>query len=179
MHIDGHVLYLLTGSDEANGSQRESLALKDHDTVGLAVVVQQRHAGTDKHKTNIFTTMLQHNSPAQSLSGSLIRPPWRIKIGTKVLGESLVALDKHLLDYKSKGHCTLPPKLLSAIKQFRSGSIFCVFPSVACILIGKDDEYKKTHVKISDSVYKDLKCIYFTRSLFLGHVKQRALPMIC
>ncbi len=52
--MDGHVLYLLTRSDEANGSQRESLVLKDHDTVGLAVVVQQRHAGTDKHKTNLF-----------------------------------------------------------------------------------------------------------------------------
>ncbi len=178
MCIDGHVLYLLTGSDEANGSQRESLALKDHDTVGLAVVVQQRHAGTDKHKTNVF-----NNASAQFTSTEsqwiLNQASMRIKIGTKVLGESLVALDKHLLNYKSKGHCTLPPKLSSVIKQFRSGSIFCVFPSVACILIGKDGEYKKTHVKISDSVYKDLKCIYFTRSLFLVHVKQRALPMIC
>lgn len=43
-------LYLLTGSDDLNSSQREPLALKDHDTVGLAVVVQQRHAGSDKHK---------------------------------------------------------------------------------------------------------------------------------
>ncbi len=31
--------------------------------------------------------------------------------------------------------------------------IFCIFASVACILIGKDDEYEK----ISNSVCKDLK----------------------
>ncbi len=28
-------------------------------------------------------------------------------------------------------------------KKFGSGSIFCVFASVACILIGKDEEYEK------------------------------------
>ncbi len=28
-------------------------------------------------------------------------------------------------------------------KKFGSGSIFCVFASVACILIGKDGEYEK------------------------------------
>ncbi len=37
-----------------------------------------------------------------------------------------------------------------------SGSIFCVFASVACILIGKDGENGKTHAKISDSVCNDL-----------------------
>ncbi len=44
-------------------------------------------------------------------------------------------------------------------KKFRSGSISCVFASIACILIGKDGEYEKkgkTHVKISDSVCNDL-----------------------
>ncbi len=42
-----------------------------------------------------------------------------------------------------------------------SGSIFCVFASVACILIGRDGEYEKTEkriAKISDSVCKDLNC---------------------
>ncbi len=43
------------------------------------------------------------------------------------------------------------------------GSIFCVFASVACILIGKDEEYEKKkwkkHTKISDSVCNDLKSI--------------------
>ncbi len=29
-------------------------------------------------------------------------------------------------------------------KKIGSGSIFCVFASVACILIGKDGEYEKT-----------------------------------
>ncbi len=37
---------------------------------------------------------------------------------------------------------TLPLKISSVIK-FGSGLIFCVFASVASILIGKDDEYKK------------------------------------
>ncbi len=39
---------------------------------------------------------------------------------------------------------------------FGSDSIFCVFASVACILIGKDGEYGKKHVKILDSVCNDL-----------------------
>lgn len=69
--MDECILYLLTGSDEPNSSQRESLAFKDHDTVGLAVVVQQRHAGTDKHTTN-SSIMFKHNSPAQCLSEFLI-----------------------------------------------------------------------------------------------------------
>ncbi len=38
---------------------------------------------------------------------------------------------------------TLPPKLLSVIKFFGSGLIFCVSTSVVCLLIGKDDEYEK------------------------------------
>ncbi len=38
---------------------------------------------------------------------------------------------------------TLPLKRSSVIKQFRSGSIFCIFASIACILIGKDEEYEK------------------------------------
>ncbi len=46
------------------------------------------------------------------------------------------------------------PKLSFVIKKFGSGSIFCVFESVACILIGKDD--KKMQPKISDSVCNDL-----------------------
>ncbi len=50
---------------------------------------------------------------------------------------------------------TLPPKLSSIIKKFGSGLIFCVFASVASILIRKNDEYgkkKKMYTKISDSV---------------------------
>ncbi len=43
-------------------------------------------------------------------------------------------------------------------KKFVSGLIFCIFASVACILIGKDGEYEKTHAKISDSVCNDLNC---------------------
>ncbi len=39
--------------------------------------------------------------------------------------------------------CTPPPKLSSVKKKFGSGLIFCVFASVACILIGKDEEYEK------------------------------------
>ncbi len=44
-------------------------------------------------------------------------------------------------------------------KKIGSGSIFCVFASVACILIGKDGEYEKNgkmHAKISDSVCNGL-----------------------
>ncbi len=37
-------------------------------------------------------------------------------------------------------------------KKIGSGLIFCVFASVASILIGKDDESEKTHTKISGSV---------------------------
>ncbi len=33
-------------------------------------------------------------------------------------------------------------------KKFGSGSIFCVFASVACILIGKDEEYEKTEKRM-------------------------------
>ncbi len=40
-------------------------------------------------------------------------------------------------------------------KKFGSGSIFCVFASVACILIGKDGEYEKTHLKISALILKE------------------------
>lgn len=47
----GWMVYLLTGSDDPNSSQCESLALEDHDTVWLAVMVQQRHAGSEQHKT--------------------------------------------------------------------------------------------------------------------------------
>ncbi len=32
--------------------------------------------------------------------------------------------------------------------KFGSGSIFCVFASVACILIGKDGEYEKTEKRM-------------------------------
>ncbi len=56
---------------------------------------------------------------------------------------------------------TLPPKLSSVKKTFGSGSIFCVFASIACNLIGKDREYGKTHANISDSVCNDLKCVLF------------------
>ncbi len=38
---------------------------------------------------------------------------------------------------------TLPPKLSSVIKKIVSGSIFCDFASLACILIGKDEECEK------------------------------------
>ncbi len=44
-------------------------------------------------------------------------------------------------------------------RKFGSGSIFCIFASVACILIGKDGEYEKngkTHAKIPDSVCNGL-----------------------
>ncbi len=54
---------------------------------------------------------------------------------------------------------TLPPKLSSVKKTFGSGSIFCVFASIACNLIGKDREYGKTYANISDSVCNDLKCV--------------------
>ncbi len=37
---------------------------------------------------------------------------------------------------------TLPPKLSSVIKKIGSGSFFCVFASVACILKGKAEEYE-------------------------------------
>ncbi len=33
-------------------------------------------------------------------------------------------------------------------KEFGSGSIFCVFASVACILIGKDGEYEKNEKRM-------------------------------
>ncbi len=33
-------------------------------------------------------------------------------------------------------------------KKIGSGSIFCVFASVACILIGKDEEYEKTEKRM-------------------------------
>ncbi len=42
-------------------------------------------------------------------------------------------------------------------KKFRAGSIFGVFTSVACILIGKDGEYEtKTPAQFSDSLCNDL-----------------------
>ncbi len=45
-------------------------------------------------------------------------------------------------------------------KKFRAGSIFGVFASVACILIGKDGEYEtKTPAQISDSLCNDLNTI--------------------
>ncbi len=46
-----------------------------------------------------------------------------------------------------------------SFKKIGSGSIFCFFVSVASILIGKDENKKKTektHTTISDSVGKDL-----------------------
>ncbi len=49
-------------------------------------------------------------------------------------------------------------------KNFGSGSIFCIFASVACILIGKDEEYGKTHAKISDSVCNGLKLMTFSHN---------------
>ncbi len=69
--------------------------------------------------------------------------------------------------------CTLPPKLSSLKKKIGSGSIFCVFASVACILIGKDGEYKKngkTHAKILDSVCNGLKSCLFEHSSCCGWV---------
>ncbi len=42
----------------------------------------------------------------------------RIKIGTKVWGQRLVAFYKDLLNYKSKGHCTLSPKCSHAFFRF-------------------------------------------------------------
>ncbi len=45
-------------------------------------------------------------------------------------------------------------------KKIRIRFDYLRFASVACILIGKDEEYeknRKTHVKISDSVCNDLK----------------------
>lgn len=48
-------IYLLAGSDDPDSSQRECLALKHHDTVGPAVVVQQRHAVTHiKHMITLL-----------------------------------------------------------------------------------------------------------------------------
>ncbi len=55
-----------------------------------------------------------------------------------------------ILQFYSKGLCTLPPKLSSIKKNKKigSGSIFCVFASVVCILIGKDEEYEKTEKRM-------------------------------
>ncbi len=69
-------------------------------------------------------------------------------------------------------HCvnhvyTLPPKLSSLIIKFGSGLIVYIFASVASNLIGNDDEYEKTHTKITDSVCKDLKTSRFKVSLFV------------
>ncbi len=50
-------------------------------------------------------------------------------------------------------------------KKFRSGSIFCVFTSVASILIGKDDKYKKKTEKrmrnFRTQCAMDLKCYQY------------------
>ncbi len=54
---------------------------------------------------------------------------------------------------------TLPRKFHHHKKKIGSGLIFCIFASVANILIGKEDEYEKmekTHKNISDSVCKYL-----------------------
>ncbi len=53
-------------------------------------------------------------------------------------------------------------------KKFGSGSIFCVFASVACILIGKDGENGKTHEKISDSVCNGLNALKIFNAINAG-----------
>ncbi len=53
---------------------------------------------------------------------------------------------------------TLPPKLSSVIKKFRSGSIFCVFASVALILMGKDDECENFGLKVRSHQARMKRC---------------------
>ncbi len=54
-------------------------------------------------------------------------------------------------------------------KKIGTGSIFCVFASVACILKGEDEEYekKKMHANISDSVCNDLKSCLLNPMLYV------------
>ncbi len=80
--------------------------------------------------------------------------------------------------HKKKYNLTLCPSRLHTTsvtiwhKKFGSGSIFCVFASVASILIGNNDEYEKnekyekTHTKMSDSVWKDHYLLLSIRGLF-------------
>ncbi len=44
--------------------------------------------------------------------------------------------------------CALFSETFVRQKKFGSGSIFCLFASVACILIGKDGEYEKTEKRM-------------------------------
>ncbi len=71
---------------------------------------------------------------------------------------------------------TLPPKLSSVIKKIRPGSIFCVFASVASILIGKDDEYEKTEKAHMDSVSLFMKTNAY--SLLLCYVLSPELALL-
>ncbi len=67
-------------------------------------------------------------------------------------------------------------------KKIGSGSIFCVFASVACILIGKDGEYEKTEkrvAKISDSVCNGLYSDGFLHQIGHIHKQTQSLYSSC
>lgn len=72
----------------------------------------------------------------------------------EILIQKLITLKKIFTTSRCVNHtCTLPPKLLSSIKnQTRLDFLH----SVARILIGKDDEYEQMHMEISDSVCKEV-----------------------
>ncbi len=66
-------------------------------------------------------------------------------------------------------------------KQFGSGSIFCVFASVACILIGKDGEYEKTEKRMRNSVWTQC-AMTFTLKMLLWReisIKSQLCLYIC
>ncbi len=60
----------------------------------------------------------------------------------EILDESKI-LVQNFCTLKNKYGLMLSITLHTASETFDSGSIFCVFTSVASILIGKDDEYEK------------------------------------
>ncbi len=72
-------------------------------------------------------------------------------------------------------------KLFSIIK-FGSGSIFCVFPSVASILIGNYDEYNLfylffTHTKIFNFV-KEPSCLAQLNFVLITKTRKQAIALI-
>ncbi len=71
---------------------------------------------------------------------------------------------------------TLSPKLSSITNIFGSGSIFCVFASVASILIGKYDEYKKKNCirKFRTQYARTLRLRLYHLQLLSRHVAEFA-----
>ncbi len=72
----------------------------------------------------------------------IIKMPWTISIIITTVTAHWVRYSRPKFPHVVNHVYTLSPKLLSVIKKLGSGSIFCVFTSVASILIWKDDEYK-------------------------------------